>query len=258
MLAVISPAKTLDYDTPVPTSTHTQPDLLSESAELVEVLRPYSPQDISALMKISDKLGSLNAARFQEWHPPFTPENARQAVLAFKGDVYVGLDAFSLDDAGFQYAQSHLRILSGLYGLLRPLDLIQAYRLEMGTRLKNPRGQDLYAFWGNQLADKLNQALAHHAAPVLINLASQEYFKAVDLKALTAEVITPVFKDWKNGQYKIISFHAKKARGLMCRYMIDHKLETPEDLKRFDYGGYQFDEKQSTETQWTFTRRQES
>lgn len=258
MLAVISPAKTLDYDTPVPTSTYTQPDFLKASAELIEVLRPYSPQDISALMKISDKLGSLNAARFQEWQPPFTRDNARQAVLAFKGDVYVGLDAFSLDEPGFQYAQSHLRILSGLYGLLRPLDLIQAYRLEMGTRLKNPKGKDLYDFWGRQLAEKINQILTDHTTPTLINLASQEYFKAVDLNVLAANVITPVFKDWKNGQYKIISFHAKKARGLMCRYMIDQKLATPEGLKNFNYAGYQFDESQSTETQWVFTRRQEN
>ena len=205
-------------------------------------------------MSISDKLAGLNAARFEAWQTPFTPENAKQAVLAFKGDVYTGLDAKTLSAEDFVFAQSHLRILSGLYGLLRPLDLMQAYRLEMGTRFANTRGKDLYAFWGNQITKKLNQEMQQQTDNVLVNLASNEYFKAVKPAAFDGEVFTPVFKDLKNGQYKIISFYAKKARGLMVRYIIDNKITRVEDLKGFDYEGYAFNADMSQGNEWVFTR----
>jgi hypothetical protein len=212
--------------------------------------------DIASLMKLSDKLAGLNAARYESWQTPFNVENAKQAVLAFKGDVYTGLDADSLDDAGFEFAQKHLRILSGLYGVLKPLDLIQPYRLEMGTKLDNSGGKDLYAFWGSKLRDSLQQDEALHDG-VLINLASNEYFKAVEAKKLKARTITPVFKDWKNGQYKMISFYAKKARGLMSRYIIDNKLTEPDAIKLFDYEGYRFSEDMSKSDEWVFIRDHE-
>lgn len=254
MLIVISPAKTLDYDTPAATSTATQPDFLDHSAKLIKELKQLSPQDIASLMSISDKLAQLNAARFEAWTKKFTAKNAKQAVLAFKGDVYTGLDAENLSEKQFEFAQKHLRILSGLYGLLRPLDLMQAYRLEMGTKFANQRGRDLYSFWGNLITDKLNEALASQKKPVLVNLASNEYFKSIKTTELNAEIITPVFKDWKGDKYKIISFYAKKARGLMCRYAIDNKITNPEKLKGFDYEGYSFNEGMSSEKEWIFTR----
>lgn len=255
MLIVISPAKTLDFDTPPTTATYTQPDFLTQSSELITTLKTLDVVDVAQLMSISDKLAGLNVARYQSWQPPFDLDNAKQAVLAFKGDVYTGLDAESLQQDGLDYAQSHLRILSGLYGVLKPLDLIQAYRLEMGTKLANAVGKDLYAFWGATLREALIQAPALQDG-VLINLASNEYFKAVQAKKLAARVITPVFKDWKNGQYKMISFYAKKARGLMSRYCIDHKLTEPEALKQFDYEGYAYSEADSTQDQWVFLRHQ--
>jgi hypothetical protein len=253
MLMVISPAKTLDFDTASVTQTHTQPRFLDQSSSLIETLRTYSVNDIASLMKLSDKLAGLNVARYASWQPPFDLNNAKQAVLAFKGDVYTGLDAETLDEQGFEFAQVHLRILSGLYGVLKPLDLMQPYRLEMGTKLNNAAGKDLYAFWGSQLRESLEQEPAL-ADKVLINLASNEYFKAVNAKSLSARVITPVFKDWKNGQYKMISFYAKKARGLMTRYVIDHKLEEPEALKGFDYEGYRYSEEMSKKDEWVFIR----
>ncbi|TMP29553.1 peroxide stress protein YaaA [Pseudoalteromonas rubra] len=242
MITLVSPAKNLDYDTPAHTARFTQPELLTHSEELIHVCRDLSPQQIGTLMKISDKLAGLNAARFADWAQPFTPDNAKQAVLAFNGDVYTGLDAASMDDATLDYAQQHLRILSGLYGVLKPLDLMQAYRLEMGTKLDNPRGKNLYEFWGRIIADKLNEALEATNSQVLINLASNEYFKAVDKKALNAEIISPVFKDCKNGQFKVISFYAKKARGMMARYILDNQVESPEALKAFDVAGYYYSE----------------
>jgi hypothetical protein len=256
MLMVISPAKTLDFETAAVTSTFTQPRYLDDSAKLIERLRKMSTADIASLMKLSDKLAGLNAARYESWQTPFNVENAKQAVLAFKGDVYTGLDADSLDDAGFEFAQKHLRILSGLYGVLKPLDLIQPYRLEMGTKLDNSGGKDLYAFWGSKLRDSLQQDEALHDG-VLINLASNEYFKAVEAKKLKARIITPVFKDWKNGQYKMISFYAKKARGLMSRYIIDNKLTEPDAIKLFDYEGYRFSEDMSKSDEWVFIRDHE-
>ena len=254
MLLVISPAKTLDFETPAPTASFTQPNFLGDAELLIEELRRLSPADIGGLMGISDKLSQLNVARYQSWSTPFNLDNAKQACLAFKGDVYTGLDAQTLNEKQLLFAQKHLKILSGLYGLLRPLDLMQPYRLEMGTRFSNHRGKDLYQFWGDLITNQLNHELSTRKKPVLINLASNEYFKVVQSGKINGQIITPVFKDWKNGKYKIISFYAKKARGLMCRYVIDNNTDAPETLKDFDYGGYAFNEAMSSQTEWVFTR----
>jgi len=254
MLIVVSPAKTLDYESPLATQNYTQPELTEHSAELIEVCRKLTPVDIASLMKVSDKIAGLNAARFAEWQPEFTSDNARQAILAFKGDVYTGLAAETLSDEGFAYAQQHLRMLSGLYGLLRPLDLMQPYRLEMGTRLANSRGTNLYQFWGDIITDKLNAALAEQGDKLLVNLASNEYFKSVKPKKLDAQLITPVFKDCKNGNYKVISFYAKKARGMMARYILDNKIDSVDGLKQFDVAGYYFVPAESTDKDLVFKR----
>ncbi|MGJ8693821.1 MAG: peroxide stress protein YaaA [Thalassotalea sp.] len=256
MLLVVSPAKNLDYQSPLATPLFSQPELLTESKLLISECVKLSPADISSLMGISDKLAGLNAARFGEWSTPFTPDNARQAVLAFNGDVYTGLDAASFTDADFNFAQAHMRILSGLYGLLKPLDLMQAYRLEMGTKLSNTRGKNLYEFWGEIITHQLNEAIAAQGDNVLINLASTEYFKSVKKKQLAADIITPSFKDWKNGQYKMISFFAKKARGLMARYIIQNQITDVEQLKAFDLAGYQYSEDFSKGNDWVFTRKE--
>lgn len=256
MLMVVSPAKNLDYESPVPVSQYTQPEMLQDSEDLVAQCRTLSPADLSSLMGISDKLATLNANRFNEFSTPFSPDNARQAMFAFNGDVYAGLDAGSLSRDEVDFAQRHLRILSGLYGLLKPLDLMQPYRLEMGTKLANTKGKDLYQFWDTRITDKLNQELAAQGDNVLINLASNEYFKAVKQRHLDAMVITPVFKDLKNGNYKIISFYAKKARGLMARYIIQHKLTEVAQLQQFDSAGYYFCAQQSSETELVFLRDQ--
>ncbi|AZT83451.1 peroxide stress protein YaaA [Marinobacter sp. NP-4(2019)] len=253
MLMVISPAKTLDYESPLATKTFSQPDFLDDACELVDQLKTLEPHQVSNLMNISDKLGQLNAERFQQWHTPFTPENARQAILAFKGDVYTGLNAESFSEKEFEFAQKHLRMLSGLYGVLKPLDLMQPYRLEMGTRFENTRGKDLYAFWGDRITAELNRLLAEDDG-VLVNLASNEYFKSVRKKDLKGRLITPQFKDWKNGQYKMISFYAKKARGLMCRYAIQNGITQADDLKGFNLEGYYFCEEQSDQNNWLFLR----
>lgn len=256
MLLLISPAKTLDFETPAPTIEFTQGDFLKQSRQLISELRTLAPHDISQLMSISDKLGALNFDRFAQWKTPFKPDNAKQALFAFQGDVYTGMQAetFSADD--IQFAQQHLRILSGLYGLLRPLDLIQAYRLEMGTSFANSRGKNLYEFWGDSITKALNKQLAELDSRVLINLASHEYFSAVKLKQLKAEIITPIFKDKKNGQYKIISFFAKKARGMMSAYIIQHKILQPESIKQFDVAGYSFNSQLSNASEWVFTREE--
>ncbi|PMR76270.1 peroxide stress protein YaaA [Billgrantia endophytica] len=256
MLSVISPAKTLDFETPATTARYSQPDFLDQSRELIHILADYSPQRLSELMGISDKLAGLNAARFAEWQPPFTPENAKPAAQAFQGDVYVGLEAATFDEEDNAFAQEHLRILSGLYGLLRPLDLIQPYRLEMGTRLPNPVGKDLYAFWKDRLTTELGEAVTRSGSNVLVNLASNEYFKAIDAKRLDARIITPVFKDEKNGQFKIISFYAKKARGLMAAWMIRQRLDDPEGLREFDTAGYAFNPAMSEGDTLVFVRRE--
>lgn len=256
MLLVVSPAKKLDFETPLVTDEFSQSTLLAHSEILIAQCMKLSPAQIASLMKLSDKLAGLNAARFGEWSLPFTPSNARQAILAFNGDVYTGLDANSFSDADFSFAQQHFRILSGLYGLLKPLDLMQAYRLEMGTKLDNDRGSNLYQFWGDIITNELNQALAEQGDKVLINLASNEYFKAVKKKTLNADVITPQFKDWKNGQYKIISFFAKKARGLMARYIIQNQLTNIEQLKAFDLAGYQYNADLTQGNDLVFTRKE--
>src|SRR5690606_10172604 len=257
MLHVISPAKTLDFETPPSTAIYTQPQFLSHSQELIAELRELQPHEVSTLMSISEKLGLLNAQRFLEWHTPFTPANAKQAVLAFKGDVYTGMAAETYSAGDFEFAQQHLRILSGLYGLLRPLDLIQPYRLEMGTSFANQRGKNLYHFWGDILTDHLNKELESQRERVLVNLASTEYWGAVNTKKLHAEVITPVFKDQKNGKYKIISFFAKKARGMMSAYIVQNQLSKVEDLKGFDTAGYSYNEAMSSPKEWVFTRASE-
>ena len=254
MLMVISPAKTLDYSSPLATTEFSLPRYLEQSSQLIEVLRKLSPSQLAELMKLSDKLAGLNVARFTEWQPNFTPDNARQAILAFRGDVYTGLDADSLSAEDFKYAQQHLRILSGLYGVLRPLDLMQAYRLEMGTKLENPAGQNLYDFWGSQVTDSLNQCLTEQNTDILLNLASNEYFKAVKPKQLKAQLINVDFKDLKNGQYKIISFYAKKARGMMARYVIQNKVESIEALKSFSLQGYYYSAEQSKPDHLVFLR----
>jgi len=254
MLMVISPAKTLDFETPPVTRRFTQPQYLDHSQLLIEQLRELSPAQIGQLMHLSDKLSGLNAARFGSWNPAFTPDNAKQALLAFKGDVYTGLQAETLDDAGFDYAQQHLRMLSGLYGLLRPLDLMQPYRLEMGTRLVNSRGKDLYAFWGERISEWLNEALAEQGDDILLNLASNEYFSAVKRSALKARIVNTEFRDLKNGQYKIISFYAKKARGLMSRFVIDERIVNPDELKQFDVQGYRYSAEQSKPDNLVFLR----
>jgi len=257
MLMVISPAKTLDYESPLATSRFTQPALLEKSQQLIDVARDLSPAQIASLMGISDKLAHLNADRFSQWQPPFSPDNARQAILAFKGDVYTGLQAETFSEADFDFAQKHLRMLSGLYGLLRPLDLMQPYRLEMGIKLANPAGKDLYSFWGDLLTHKLNDALAEQGDDVLINLASDEYFKAIKPKQLNAELVKPVFLDEKNGKFKVISFYAKKARGLMSRYVIEKRLTKPAQLKKFDVDGYFFDAAESKGNELVFKRREQ-
>ena len=255
MLIVLSPAKSLDYDTPASTDLYTQPDFVAHSAELIEVLKQKTPAQIASLMSISDPLAALNVGRYASWSTSFTQTNSKQAVLAFNGDVYEGLDATSLSAKQLDYVQSHVRILSGLYGALRPLDLMQPYRLEMGTKLPNPRGKDLYAFWGEEVTRALSTELAGHTAKVLVNLASEEYFKVVKPKVLEAEIIAPVFEDWKGGRYKIISFYAKRARGLMARYAAVKGVTKPEQLKKFDVDGYAFDESVSSDTSWVFRRR---
>ena len=251
---LLSPAKTLDYETPVTTKSFSIPDYLGKSSELVEVLKQKSFLDLMELMQVSQKIAELNVERFNQWKLPFSTENAKQAVLAFKGDVYSGLDASALSENRLAYTQSHLRILSGLYGLLRPLDLMQPYRLEMGLKLTTKKGENLYQFWGEKITDALNVLLAKQDEPVLINLASNEYFKSVQKKNLDGRLITPEFKDWKNGKYKIISFFAKKARGLMVRYAIDHNIQKAEVLQNFDYDGYQFNLELSRSDKWVFSR----
>jgi uncharacterized protein len=254
MLVVISPAKNLDYESVLPTDEYSQPRMLERAQELVDRCQAMSPQQLSELMKISDKLAGLNAARFAEWQTPLTAHNARPAIYAFDGDVYTGLAAEKLDAEAIQFGQEHLRILSGLYGVLRPLDLMQPYRLEMGTKLDTARGKNLYEFWGEEITDMLNEDLNSAKTDTLINLASNEYFSSVQKKRLNATVITPVFKDEKNGQFKVISFWAKKARGLMARYILSERPENIVELKQFNLGGYRYNADESTATELVFYR----
>lgn len=254
MLMLISPAKTLDYETPATTASYSLPDYLDKSAELIAVVKKKSYRDLMKLMQTSQKIAELSVKRFSQWQLPFNPNNAKQAVLAFKGDVYTGLDATALAEDRLEYAQSHLRIISGLYGLLRPLDLMQPYRLEMGLRLKTNKGRTLYQFWGEQITDALNSLLEKQDEPVLINLASNEYFKSIQKKNLEGRLITPEFKDWKNGKYKMIGFFAKKARGMMVRYAIDNNIQKAEEIQNFDYDGYSFNHELSHAGKWVFCR----
>ncbi len=258
MLMVISPAKDLDFQSPTPVTHHTLPDLIEDAGELAAVCRQLTPADLSSLMHISDKLAGLNVARFASWHFPFEPNQAKPALFAFNGDVYQGLQAQTLNSAQIDYAQNHLRILSGLYGLLRPLDLMLAYRLEMGTSLATARGTNLYQFWGERVTQALELQLQQLNAPFLLNLASQEYFKVVKPKLLSKPVIDVQFKDQKNGQYKVISFFAKKARGMMARYVIEQQIDSIAGLQAFNAEGYQFSPAQSTERCLVFTRAEQA
>ncbi|MBT2989682.1 MAG: peroxide stress protein YaaA [Candidatus Thiodiazotropha sp. (ex Ctena orbiculata)] len=254
MLLTISPAKTLDYETPPVTSSHTKPAFLKQSRQLVNILRSYSAMDLAELMKLSMKLSELNFDRYHSWKTPFTLNNAKQAALAMKGDVYSGLDAETLNKKGFEFAQQHLRILSGLYGVLRPLDLMQPYRLEMGTKLPNDKGKDLYAFWGEQITRAINRDLKAQGDDVLINLASNEYFKSIKPRLIEGRIITPQFKERKNGSYRMIGVFAKRARGLMSRFIIDNRLCHPEEIQQFNSDGYRYNKRLSRENQWVFTR----
>ena len=258
MLALISPAKTLDYESALPTDQHTLPRLLEHSQQLIDVSRKLSASEIASLMSVSEKIAQLNVARFRDWQPEFNFSNARQAIFAFKGDVYTGLDAYALSEQDIEFAQNHLRMLSGLYGLLRPLDLMMPYRLEMGTKLANARGHNLYEFWGDQITQLVNQDLAQANSELLVNLASDEYYKAVKESKVQAEIIKPVFLDQKNGKYKVISFYAKKARGLMARYMIQNQLQHVEDLKSFNTDGYYFDAASSSKAELVFKRDEQA
>ena len=258
MLFLLSPAKSLDFETPATEVPHTQPLFVPQATELIELLRTKSPQEIAVLMSLSDTLSGLNVARYAAWRPKFTAKNAKQAVLAFNGDVYDGLDAKSLAAEPMNWVQNHVCILSGLYGVLRPLDYMQPYRLEMGTKLVNAQGHNLYKFWGAQLSNYLNTRLQADVSPVIINLASQEYFKAVDLKALKARVVDCVFEERKGDHYKIVSFYAKRARGLMARYAATHGVGTPQQLEGFDMEGYAFDASASRLDRLVFRRDQMS
>ena len=255
MLYLLSPAKSLDYDTPVGAVPHTDPRFVRESSQLIAELRRKSPQEIASLMDLSDKLAALNVARYEAWSPRSTARNSRQALLAFDGDVYDGLAARTLRSADLEWAQSHVAILSGLYGVLRPLDRMQPYRLEMGTALQVGDAANLYQYWGTRIAHCLNEQLAGDKTPVVVNLASQEYFKSVDRKALQARVIECVFEDWKDGRYRIISFFAKKARGLMARYAITHRVATPKKLEGFNLEGYAYDATASAPDRLVFRRK---
>ena len=254
MLTIISPAKKLDYSQPAETQAFTQPLLLEHSEQLIKDLQQLSPEEVCSLMGLSDKLGALNYERFQEWQTPFSINNAKQAVLAFKGDVYQGLDADNMNADELNWAQDNLRILSGLYGLLRPLDLMQPYRLEMGTKFANQRGANLYQFWGEIITDQLNKLFPASTKSVLVNLASNEYFKSVQPKNINAEIITPVFMDQKGDKYKIISFFAKRARGLMSAFIIKNKITDAEQLKTFNVDGYSFNSALSDGNKWVFCR----
>jgi cytoplasmic iron level regulating protein YaaA (DUF328/UPF0246 family) len=256
MLIFLSPAKSLDYETAPHVATYTLPAYLKQSETLIKQLRKLSPADVANLMDLSDTLALLNYNRYADWSLPFSPENAKQAALAFDGDVYDGLSAKTLSADDLDFAQQQVRILSGLYGILKPLDLMQPYRLEMGTRFANKAGKDLYTFWGERLLKAINAELADRPRPVVVNLASEEYFKAAVGRKINGQVIQPVFEDWKNGQYKIISFYAKRARGLMTRYAVLNRLTEPEGLKDFAEDGYAFMAEVSDEKHWIFRRRQ--
>lgn len=255
MLIIISPAKKLDFDSQPQTDEFTIPDCLEDSRELIDTLREYSAKQLEKLMHLSSNLAQLNYDRYKDWQLPFNPQNAKQSILTFKGDVYAGMNIESFSDDDLDFTQHHLRILSGLYGLLRPLDLMQPYRLEMGTRLGNERGKNLYEFWGSQITDLLNQQLEASGSKALINLASNEYYKSVKPKDIKTPIITPVFKEKReDGSYKIIGIYAKKARGMMSAYILKNKLSNVEQIKDFSEAGYIYNANLSTATDWVFCR----
>lgn len=254
MIILLSPAKTLNFEIQPQTDNFSQPDFTSEAETIVNVLRKYSPARLQELMRINPKLAELNASRYLEWHLPFTPENAMQALLVFKGEVYNGLKAESLTEADLLFAQDHLRILSGLYGILRPLDLMQPYRLEMGANLKINRKKDLYHFWGNKLTAHLNELLEGTDQKFIINLASDEYFNAINPRKLNAKIIKPVFKDYSGGSYRFITVYGKKARGMMSRFIIQNRIVEAEKLKLFDEEGYFYNDQLTSGNTWVFTR----
>ena len=255
MLLALSPAKTLDMDSATPPLPTTLPRFIPDSARLIEILRELSPAQLGSLMGISDKLAVLNAQRYAAWSRDFDANNSRPALLAFAGDVYAGLDAAHLKPAQLRWAQDHVVMLSGLYGLLRPLDLMQAYRLEMGTRLANPAGRDLYAFWGKRIAEALREQLDSHRSKLLLNLASEEYFRAVDTSALGHPVVDVVFQEGDARGWRVIGVHAKRARGLMTRWIIEHRADRPEAILDFDAEGYAYAAEASSETRRVFRRR---
>lgn len=256
MLILISPAKKLDFETAPITDRHTQCAFLDDAQELINTVKQLSQTEIAKLMHLSDNLAELNVQRYQDWSLPFNPQNAKAALLAFKGDVYAGMNADTFTEANLSFAQQHLRMLSGLYGLLRPLDLMQPYRLEMGTRLSNPKGKNLYEFWGEKITDAVNQAVSESGSDMLLNLASNEYFKSVKTKQLNGQLITPQFKEYKDGDYKVIGIYAKRARGLMSRYIIENELIDAQGIKAFDWEGYSYNKALSDDANWVFTRKQ--
>lgn len=256
MLITLSPSKGQDFDSPSPSNTYSKPESLKDSELLIKELRKYKRQDIQQLMAVSENIAQLNAERFKSFKTPFTTKNAKQAIFAFKGDVYSGIEIEEYREADLHYAQDHLRILSGLYGCLRPLDLIQPYRLEMKTRLTNTRGENLYQFWGDSITDTLNKQLEKQKAPVLVNLASNEYFKSVKPKKLKGRLLNINFKETRDGKTRIVAIFAKRARGMMADYILRNRIEKPEQIKKFNQGGYRFSRELSDDKQWTFVRPQ--
>lgn len=256
MLITLSPSKGQDFETPALSKTYSKPEALKDSELLIKELRKIKQQDIQQLMSVSENIAKLNTDRYKSFKTPFTPKNAKQAIFAFKGDVYSGIDIEKYSDADLEYAQDHLRILSGLYGCLRPLDLIQPYRLEMKTKLRNVRGENLYQFWGDRITDELNKALEIQKQPVLVNLASNEYFKSVRPKQLKGRLLNINFKETRDGKTRVVAIFAKRARGMMTDYILRNRIEKPEDIKKFKQGGYRFRKELSNEKQWTFERPQ--
>ena len=256
MITLLSPAKTLDYESPLPVKDFSVPGNLKQSKQLIKALRKKDPQDLSDLMGLSEKLANLNFERNMNWEPPVKhSDDIRQAIFAFKGDVYTGLSAYSLKKSDINFLDKHVRILSGLYGILKPLDLMSPYRLEMGTKLETSEGKDLYEFWGQEITNSINESISSHKSKYILNLASVEYFSSVNKGLLNGEVISPVFKDYKNGKYKIISFFAKKARGSMTRYLVENRIDSPKDISGFDYDGYKYSKSESTEYSPVFLRK---
>jgi cytoplasmic iron level regulating protein YaaA (DUF328/UPF0246 family) len=254
MITILSPAKTLDYETPDKVADTTIPQFTTQTNQLIRILKKKSVEEIKDLMHISDNLAKLNRDRFKSFSKEYTDENAKSAIMAFKGDVYTGLDAETLDKVSLDYVNRHVRILSGLYGLLMPFDKMQPYRLEMGTRLENKKGTNLYHFWGDMISKALNKQLKEMETNTIVNLASKEYYKAIDQKKLKANVIDIDFREEKNGEYKFVSFFAKKARGTMTRYIAEHQLTDPADLRGFDYDNYRYEESGSSENRLLFVR----